>query len=467
MEAVEARQDNSRDEVIADTSETTRENALWQPQWLIAARFAAVACVALALLTARYAFHVTRINYSWLWSLDGILLVYNLISYYYYRSGRLEYSMESSGIERKHAAFLTIQVNSDLIIFTLMIHFSGGVTNPFFVWYLFPVLIASIFLTRRAGYVHAGTASALFAGMVILEGTGLLHHYRLLKSNFHTDHIYITGIIIAFTAVLFLTAYLTSTLTERLRQYQFQFRKSFEDKCRIEMEKAHFLDVVAHDLKSPLSTIETMVTSILDAYGQEMNEDTKDTLERIPKRTHDLIRFIQNLLDFSRVRNQNEILSHFKPLNFLPIVTSAVEMYMDQALDKKITMTVQVEPNIPLVMGSGEHLERMVGNLISNAIRYTPENGSVKVKLGVADSEIVLSVADSGIGIPERDIPQIFNEFFRASNARGVTDTGTGLGLPIARFIVEKHGGTIQVNSVEGEGTVFTIRIPALAKQPV
>jgi signal transduction histidine kinase len=115
-------------------------------------------------------------------------------------------------------------------------------------------------------------------------------------------------------------------------------------------------------------------------------------------------------------------------------------------------------------MGSGEHLERMVANLISNAIRYTPENGSVKVKLSVEDSSIVLTVADSGIGIPESDLPRIFNEFYRAGNARRMTTSGTGLGLAITRFIVEKHGGDIQVNSVEGEGTIFTVKLPVYVK---
>jgi two-component system phosphate regulon sensor histidine kinase PhoR len=126
-------------------------------------------------------------------------------------------------------------------------------------------------------------------------------------------------------------------------------------------------------------------------------------------------------------------------------------------------MTVQAEPNIPLILGSREHLERMAANLISNAVRYTPEKGSVKVKLGTESGEVVLTVADNGIGIPEQDIPRIFDEFYRAKNARKENSSGSGLGLPIAKFIVEKHSGSITLNSVEGEGTVFTVRLPAIS----
>ncbi len=125
-------------------------------------------------------------------------------------------------------------------------------------------------------------------------------------------------------------------------------------------------------------------------------------------------------------------------------------------------MTVQAEPVLPRIMGSGEHLERLVGNLISNAIRYTPSGGSVNVKLGASDGDLVLTVADSGIGIPETELPRVFDEFFRASNARKATDSGTGLGLPIARYIAEKHDGSMTANSVEGEGTIFTVRIPVI-----
>ncbi|MHB9030613.1 MAG: sensor histidine kinase [Candidatus Latescibacterota bacterium] len=437
------------------------EESPWRPQWFIHVRFAAIACLALFLVLFQYILRIKNINYSWLWAISAVFIVLNLISLGIHLFGR------SRRKEEFPESLTVLGFSLDLVFLVLFLHFSGGALNPLFLIFFLIIIPASVLLSKRPAYALAGLAALLFSGMTILEGTGLIHHYRLIAGNIHSNPVFFSLMAVVFAFAVFATAYLTVRIAEKMRWFSRQCELSIAEKTRIELEKMHFLDVVAHDLKSPLSAIETMISSILDAYGSEMNEDTKDTLERIPRRTRDLIRFIQNLMDFSRIRGQEEIREHFRPLNFLPVVTSTVEMYMDQALDKNITMTVQAEPNTPLIMGSREHLERMAANIISNAVRYTPEKGSVKVKLGTQNGEVVLTIADSGIGIPEQDLPRVFDEFYRATNARKENSTGTGLGLPIVKFIVEKHGGSVTVNSVEGEGTVFTVRLPAIpVKQP-
>lgn len=435
-----------------------------RPEWFIAMRFYAVAGVAAALLVSRFVFHITRINYPWLWGLVFVLLGVNILYTVLHRYEILNIAPGLPGEAGRLSAFFAIQYAVDLIILTFILHFSGGVANPFFLYYFFHIVLASILLSKRASYLAAGFAVMLFSLTVLLESSGFVRHYRLFSFSVHSDHLFTAGILVAFASAVFITVYLSAAVTAHLRAYRQQAIDAIQEKAKIEMEKSHFLDVVAHDLKSPLAAIETSILSLLEAYGKEYNEDTRETLERIPKRTRDLIRFVQNLTDFTKIRNAGEFRTRFKPLHFLPIVTSTVEMYMDQVLDKNITMTVQAEPVLPRIMGSGEHLERLVGNLISNAIRYTPAGGSVNVKLGVDEDDLVLTVADSGIGIPDAELPRVFDEFFRASNARKATDSGTGLGLPIARYIAEKHNGSMTANSVEGEGTIFTVRIPAIVE---
>ncbi len=429
----------------------------WSPNALILARTITAAIFAALTLALRFTLK-PAIQYPWLWGIAGTYAAISL-SLWALSSRGDRAGSPSPGITASQSAV-------DIIALTLFLHFSGGVANPFFIAYPLMAIPFAALLPKRPAWLLAGFAATLFTGMVLLESTGIIPHYRLIRSAVHTSPVYVATALIAVAAGICATTALILHMAEHLRSFRLQCDLSIAERTRVEMEKTHFLDVVAHDLKSPLSAIETMVSSILDAYGSEMNEDTRDTLERIPRRTRDLIRFIQNLLDFSRIRGQESLKEQFRPLNFLPVVTSTVEMYMDQALDKNITLTIQAEPNLPLLSGSREHLERMVANLISNAVRYTPDGGSIKVKLAARDNEIALSVADSGIGIPEKDLPRVFEEFYRASNARISTSSGTGLGLPIAKFIVEKHGGSISVNSVEGEGTVFTVRIPvAPAKQ--
>jgi len=112
------------------------------------------------------------------------------------------------------------------------------------------------------------------------------------------------------------------------------------------------------------------------------------------------------------------------------------------------------------VRGNRNLLEHIAANLVSNAIRYTREEGSVTIDLHSTDGWIAFDVSDTGIGIPAVDIPHVFDDFFRAANARKFNATGTGLGLSITRGIVERHGGSIAVRSTPGEGTVFTVKIP-------
>jgi signal transduction histidine kinase len=451
---------NNDVQALSGNTNAPLAGSLWNPRWFVMMRFAAAAGVAVVLLFAMFVLNIKTIDYSWLWILTAILFFINIIFYLYYRSNSLNLTLDSSLLKQRFLSFILIQINVDLVILTLIIHFSGGVTNPFFIFYLFHIVIASILLPKREKYIEAVFATLLFSGMAVLEATGVIHHFKLFPYLFYSNPIYLAGLLTAFTSSLFTMVYLTTTIMNRLKMHQIWLEQSLHERDRLVMEKSHFLDVVSHDIRSPLAAIETSVISLLDSYGHEMNIDMKETLERIPKRTRDLSRFIQNLLSFSQLQNKDEIKIHFRHINFLPIVTSTVEMYMDEALDKKIRMTVQADHTIPQIVGSGEHLERMVGNLISNAIRYTPEGGSINVKVSHDDKDVILTVVDTGIGIPEKELPSLYNEFFRASNARKFTTAGTGLGLPITRFIVEKHGGTITANSIEGEGSVFTVRIP-------
>jgi len=437
------------------------QGSIWRPKWFISTRFMAVAGVAGALFVSKQVFGIDEINYSAIWVLCLVLLVTNILYLLYYLSGRLR--TETGDIDEGRAAwFITIQINADLAILTMMIHYGGGATNPFILYYFFHPILASILLSKRAAYLEAGVAAGLFSGMTALEGYGILRHYSLYCPGCHSQTIFILGMIFAISSAIFIAVYMATSIMDRLRIHQRDLERSLEEQRRLEEEKSRFLDVVAHDLKSPLAAIETMVASALSVHGDTMQPDVKKILERIPNRTQDLLKFIRDLLEFSRISTIGEIKTAFEPLDFLPIVAATVEMHMGHAMEKNIDVRVQSDPDIPQIMGSRDHLERMVDNLVSNAIRYTDNHGSVTVKIAVEDTTIVLTVADTGIGIPEHALPHVFTEFFRADNAKKFTSAGTGLGMSITKSIVEEHGGTIRVESREGEGTTFTVRLPAI-----
>lgn len=438
-----------------------RTSFIWRPKWFLLTRFLAVGGVVTALVMAQYAFGIDAINYPALWILVGVLLLSNVFYLVYYRTSCLSATCEPDTLRRRLTLFTVVQINLDLLILTAMLHFSGGATNPFIVYYFFHTILSSILLSKWAAYLEAFIAAALFCGMTMLEGFGLIGHYTLLCPGCHTHLIFLAGMSFAMTSALLIAVYMATSIMDRLRFHQDELEQALRERERLEAEKSRFLDVVAHDLKSPLTSIETMVTSNLAAFGDELPQPVKQTLERIPVRTGQLLSLIQELLDFSRISKLDDYTVPFKELNFLPIVTATTEMYMTDALAKNIDVSLKAPFELPAIMGNKNHLERMVGNLVSNAIRYTPESGSVNIKLTHEGSSLVLTVADTGIGIPEDAVPNIFNNFFRATNARKMNSSGTGLGLAITRAIVENHGGTISFTSTEGEGTVFTVTLPA------
>ena len=438
------------------------EGAIWRPKWFLVMRVFAVIGVVGALILARSVFHIEKIDYVALWILTFVLFVSNGFYFVYYKWRKLDSLDDSAVLLKRLSRFTKTQITIDLIILTLMLHYSGGATNPFVLYFFFHMILASILLSKRAAYVEATVAAVLFSTMTLLEGYKVIHHYQIYNSHNYTMPTFIMGMIFSLTSALYIAVYMATSIMDRLHLHRTQLKQAYEEQLRLEEEKSRFLEIVAHDLRSPLAAIDAMVSALLAVYKDQMNPEMKNILERIPHRTHDLIKFTSDLLDFSQIRSIRQITTNYKPLNFLPIVTTTVEMYMNEAQEKNITVTVHSDPTIPLIIGSRDHLERMVANLISNALRYTPQQGSMTVKLTAENDEVVLIVADTGIGIPEKDLPNIFNEFYRAENAKQFTPSGTGLGMSIVKTVVEQHSGKVSIQSQVGEGTAVTVRLPAV-----
>jgi signal transduction histidine kinase len=133
------------------------------------------------------------------------------------------------------------------------------------------------------------------------------------------------------------------------------------------------------------------------------------------------------------------------------------------AIEKRINLAIQPHHRLPPIWGDETHLQQIVGNLVSNALTYTPQNGTVRIWSEAAEESVIVRVQDSGIGISPGDIPHIFDPFFRAGVAKEVNSEGTGLGLAIVKRIVEEHGGSVGVESAPGIGSTFWFRLPTVA----
>jgi two-component system phosphate regulon sensor histidine kinase PhoR len=141
------------------------------------------------------------------------------------------------------------------------------------------------------------------------------------------------------------------------------------------------------------------------------------------------------------------------------VVADAVERLRPQAEKQGLSLTLDAAPDLPPVIGDAERLERVVVDLIHNAVKFTPAGGSVHVWAGLADGRVTVRVSDTGVGIAPEDLPRIFERFYKGGRGRG--GGGTGLGLAVVKHVVEAHGGTVSVESEPGRGSTFSFSIPA------
>jgi PAS domain S-box-containing protein len=223
--------------------------------------------------------------------------------------------------------------------------------------------------------------------------------------------------------------------------------------------KGDFIAMVSHELRSPISAIVQNMNLILDGLVGETTEKQRHLLSRAKERSKGLLDLIADLLEISKIE-AGMTMQRKEPLRVEEVVRTVVELMEGEAQAKRISLTTKLDASLPLVLGDKENLEGVFTNLVSNAIKYTPEGGTVHIET-CADGDYVKTVVkDTGIGISEEDLPQIFDKFARVKTEKTRGIVGTGLGLSIVKNIIEAHLGSIAVESKEGKGTTFTVILP-------
>jgi signal transduction histidine kinase len=227
--------------------------------------------------------------------------------------------------------------------------------------------------------------------------------------------------------------------------------------------KDDFVAMISHDLRTPLTSIIGFVDLTLQERAGPIGGDQRMYLEVVARSAQRLLRIVEDLLFVARLQSGPLRLT-VADVDLAAIVREAVVEAQLRAQKQEVTVALELEP-IPLVLGDPGRLSQLLDNLLSNAIKFTPEGGRITVRLEPASAGVRLEVADTGIGIPPDELPGLFERFVRASTATERQLPGTGLGLYIARSIVEAHNGTIGVESTPGVGTRFRIELPAAVRE--
>jgi Signal transduction histidine kinase len=216
---------------------------------------------------------------------------------------------------------------------------------------------------------------------------------------------------------------------------------------------------VAHEIRSPLSSILMQLEVVRDGLAGPVTPKQTEILERVASRVQSLVDMASELLDLSRIE-AGLLAEEREAVDLVPLVRERLEQLIPLAEQKQLTLSFEAQPAEALLTASRRAMEEVVDNLVSNAIKYTPEGGSVTVTLQSSDAEWILAVADTGFGIPPEDQENVFRRFYRVRSPETRTIMGTGLGLPIVKRIVEAHRGRIQLQSTPGAGSTFTLYLP-------
>ena len=225
----------------------------------------------------------------------------------------------------------------------------------------------------------------------------------------------------------------------------------------IDVLKSEFVATVSHDLRSPLTLMRGYAT-MLDMVGN-LNDQQHGYIRKIISAVENMSRLVSNLLDLGRIEVGVGLeVENVSVLDILERITSALQLHASQ---KNIALNLEIPKNLPPTIEADQALlHQAVYNLVENALKYTPENGSVTVRVRTTPIDLLFEVEDTGIGIAPDDLPRLFEKFYRGKQREARAQHGTGLGLAIVRSIAERHGGRVWVESRLGESSQFFLQIP-------
>lgn len=228
------------------------------------------------------------------------------------------------------------------------------------------------------------------------------------------------------------------------------------DLKRLETMRRDFVANVSHELRTPVAVIKGYAETLLDGALTESAERSRRFVEVIVSHSERLTNLINDILTLSKLEARDAALE-LAPLDLCGTVRKALMLMEDHARTKGVRLTATCPDSVPKVLADQGQLEQVLLNLLDNAIKYTPDGGDVSISAGCSGERVQIQISDTGMGIPSKDLPRIFERFYRVDEGRSREQGGTGLGLSIVKHIVQLHGGEISVISEAGKGSTFTV----------
>jgi len=371
---------------------------------------------------------------------------------------------------KSHSNFTNIQISADWIALVSLVHYTGGIESPVIFYFIFHVIIAAFLLSKRACYFQAGFAVLLITGLSILEYlhiTPHVHIKELFPNPVYDNGLYLLSIIFFSITSLFFSAYLATSVNCRLRRRENEIvtlkdniTDAYNRLEELDREKSEFTYKVTHELRSPLSAIQSLLKSIEEGYAGEISQKARDLVVRSEKRTSFLITLVNGLLDLiaSKIGKTKEVDTQLIDINVA--VKDTLQLMQEKAKSKDLEIIINTTPKPSYIKIVPDDLDIILTNLIDNSVKYTKQGGTISISNTITSNEIKVEISDTGIGIIKDDLEKIFKEFYRSKNAKQNDMRGTGLGLSIVENLINQYGANIKIRSEVGKGTTVTVTFP-------
>jgi len=434
-----------------------------QQRWLVRLRWLAAGGLLLLAVAGRWLFDLP-VPVGWIGVLAAFVAAYNgLLWRWLRRHERAAPAPEARGDLR---IVTNVQISLDLLVLAVLLHLTGGVTNPLAVLMAFHVVIASILLPRRDAFCQATWASILYVGLAVGEALVPSLHRPLVgymldapepTAGIASRPLFVTGECGVLVATFFLIVFFTSAIADRFDTVYRQLTEANEELAKLEQTKSHFLHIAGHQIRTPLAALHSMMDAMLET-GAGFTADQRRMLHRARHRAGGMLELINEMLTLSAVKENLQAAEARREADVSDVLDSIISLYADFARAAGVQLTSDTDCPARVVTW-GSALQDVFGNMISNAVKYTPSGGRVDVACEQKGRRVIVTVADTGIGIPSTAQGELFAEFYRAPNARTVAE-GTGLGLSIVKEIVDRLGGRVTLCSDESSGTIVQVELP-------
>ena len=432
--------------------------------WFIKLRYAAVAMLFLLLMGAEYILKIelTRTQLTLIVIITTSILIYNGLFHFIRRFLKFD----PAKFNPLHLSFL--QIVFDLSALMLLVYYTGGIESPLYMLAVFHMIIGSLVLPGFIIYSIAAAVVASFAFVSFGQHYGLIPHHQLaglLNFNLSGDLNYIIAFNIVFMFVIFMCVLLANRIANQLYKREQELVESIEKINAAEKEKQKYIIGVVHEIKTPLAAVHSYLDLILQKFLGPLDEVVEEKLKRAKRRSDEAIELVNSVLKISNMKLFNKITEESMTIGAIVKTTVASQMVNAKAKSVSVKVLDERKEKIP-VKGDSFLIQIAISNIINNAIKYVDFEGKIEVVIENKEKDVMINVSDNGIGIPEEDMDKIFTDYYRASNIKDKNYEGSGIGLPVVKQIIERHGGTIKVESpsrlaaTDKPGTSFTIYLP-------